>query len=519
MKNVQAKRKRFALIMVTVLFFISSISAFAPGSLAVDGISASAILSIKSASSDTSVFKRATDIIITLNTDPTKGGVQLTSSDNVYVVLENWGNFYPTENGSYVVWPTNKDGAGITDENGDGFYDQIKFTDLRNDGGGAAFVFTIHYKDSNGNPKSNTFTYTLPDLTGWVIEPNPDSPGDPEDPVVLAALTPHLIVSSYSYPGSKVTAGTDFTLTYTLKNTSSDKAIRNVILVVTPSADLRIKSNANTFHIDRIPAGGTVERSIVLNLPVAAEQEIQNVDIAVTFQYYDKPEEDPVSGGDEIIITIPSGRITRAKITEVKIPKNFSIGKEGNIEFSVINNGFSQIYNVEAFVYDGEDNELGWLYLGHMEGGAQPIKQQLPLTFQEGGYYDLRLVVQYEDENLQMTTLEKDFVIDIEIPQEPDIWYPEPEPDPNEGLEPEPEEKSKINPILIAAIIVVVLAAGVVIFVKIKRKREDSFDDYFDSFEAGTPEKKAMDTETPKKDEILEDAKKKDKRGKKADKQ
>jgi len=58
-----------------------------------------------------------------------------------------------------------------------------------------------------------------------------------------------------------------------------------------------------------------------------------------------------------------------------------------------------------------------------------------------------------------------------------------------------------------------------VIFVKIKRKREDSFDDYFDSFEAGTPEKKAMDTETPKKDEILEDAKKKDKRGKKADKQ
>jgi len=506
-----------ALIMVSVVFITAGMTAFASTYEDHNGIKYATASGQTPDGLSNSIIRRwewnkdRTEVTFFLNTNLNAGGVQITSGDApiVSIVLPD-SNYQPKSNSPEY---------DITYKGTSSYISSIVFKNLKNDGKGTIISFRIYYNDPALGRAYYPVQIDVYESSGQIGDTDPD-PGDTtEDPVVLAALTPHLIVSSYSYPGSKVTAGTDFTLTYTLKNTSSDKAIRNVILVVTPSADLRIKSNANTFHIDRIPAGGTVERSIVLNLPVAAEQEIQNVDIAVTFQYYDKPEEDPVSGGDEIIITIPSGRITRAKITEVKIPKNFSIGKEGNIEFSVINNGFSQIYNVEAFVYDGEDNELGWLYLGHMEGGAQPIKQQLPLTFQEGGYYDLRLVVQYEDENLQMTTLEKDFVIDIEIPQEPDIWYPEPEPDPNEGLEPEPEEKSKINPILIAAIIVVVLAAGVVIFVKIKRKREDSFDDYFDSFEAGTPEKKAMDTETPKKDEILEDAKKKDKRGKKADKQ
>lgn len=513
--KLQASRKMIALIMVSVVFIAAGMTAFASTYEDHNGIKyATASGQTPDGLSNIIIrkwewSKDRTTVTFYLNTDLNAGGVQIASSATpiVSLVLPD-SNYREQDNSKTTIYYSN------------GYISSIEFKNLKNDDKGNILAFRIYYNDPVLGRAFYPIELDVYESSGWVVDPDPDpDPAPSEDPVILAALTPHLIVSSYSYPGSKVTAGTDFTLTYTLKNTSSDKAIRNVILVVTPSADLRIKSNANTFHIDRIPAGGTVERSIVLNLPVAAEKEIQNVDIAVTFQYYDKPEEDPVSGGDEIIITIPSGRITRAKITEVKIPKNFSIGKEGNIEFSVINNGFSQIYNVEAFVYDGEDNELGWLYLGHMEGGAQPIKQQLPLTFQEGGYYDLRLVVQYEDENLQMTTLEKDFVIDIEIPQEPDIWYPEPEPDPNEGLEPEPEEKSKINPILIAAIIVVVLAAGVVIFVKIKRKREDSFDDYFDSFEAGTPEKKAMDTETPKKDEILEDAKKKDKRGKKADKQ
>lgn len=386
---------------------------------------------------------------------------------------------------------------------GDGILSALRFRYLRSDGKGNDFRFQI--ETTNGLTTNYETTLENPDSAGggsleggdigggdFVGGDGGDSSSESSSKPEIAALKPHLIIDAYSYGDAPVIAGQDFTLSFTLKNTSKTKKIENAIIVVSCSDDVAIKSTTNTMHVDEISPLGTVGNTVTLSLKVAAAEKVQTITIASKFQYHDKKETDPVDGEDSIVISVPSTKTHRAKITGVTPPKEILVDKEENIEFSVINNGFSTIYNMEAFIYDDQQNEIGWQFVGNVEGGTQPKTNKFPVTFDSGGMKNLKLVVQYETENLELMTMEREFQLVVEFPEDnmdtgfmppPTELYPEEEFNMGDDIEGE----KNTNYILIGGIGVVVVAAIVIIVVKIIRKKEDNFDDFFDVFPDSAP--------------------------------
>lgn len=376
-----------------------------------------------------------------------------------------------------------------TTETGDKvFITDILLENLVKTGEGDAITFIL----TNTATNQEYLTSIIFKEQSWSIIPGgsdnniEESSSESSSKIVLAALKPHLIVTNYTYGSGPVLAGQNFNLDFTIKNTSSAKTIHNVILIVSNSEDLSIMSGTNTIYIEKIQPGEEISRKIEFKLKLNKTIDVQTVSMESSFEYYDKPDTDPVSGTDKISIPIPTIGITKARIGGINIPKAFKAEKEGNIEFSVINNGFSKVYNIEAFIYDGDGKELGWQFLGTVEGGVQPEAKKVAVTFPEGGTKNLRLVVNFEDENLETKTIERPFQIEVEsINKEPDIPYIV---DPGMGIgegdfeEIESEEPFLNNKILIIAGSIVVVSAITIIIIKIKRHKEDNFDDFFDSF-------------------------------------
>lgn len=524
-------RKQDSMLISTI------VDAVKPSNLGGGLLDVNLVSSIYTVKSETSMGN-VVDVIVKLDKDLSQkyfgpaGVGTLPESSFIRAVLLDC-DFFPVapdglsvDSGAVTIAERSYDGNGILSS--------LRFRYLRSDGQGEEFKFQI---EAGGSLTTN-FETTLemaevPDGgdvdSGDVIggddewagigagegddEESSESSSKPE----IAVLKPHLIVDAYSYGDVPVTAGKDFNLSFTLRNTSKTRKIENAIIVVSTSEDLSIKSTSNTIHVDEIAPMGTVGRTVTLNLKVAASEKVHQVTIESKFQYHDKKETDPVDGEDSIIISVPSSKIERAKITGITPPKEIVVDKEESIEFSVINNGFGTIYNMEAFVYDEEENEIGWQFVGNVEGGTQPKTNKFPVTFETGGVKNLKLVVQYETENLQLMTMEREFQLSVELPEEeiavPPMMPPTEELFPEEefGMEGEEEVPKETNYLLISLIAVVIVAVIIVIVVRIIRRREDNFDDFFEAFPT-SPEQK------PKNVVTVEMADKKGRKSKKADK-
>lgn len=341
----------------------------------------------------------------------------------------------------------------------------------------------------------NQGTTSVPFTTGdnqVPVTPQKETSSIPE----ISALKPHLLVDSYSFGSEQVTAGQEFDLSFTLKNFSKNKDARNIIVKVTPGDGVSLKNDTNLFYYDTIGAGKTLTQTVRCKLSLESTTEIQSVTIETSFQYYDKKNQDPVDGGDSIILSVPTGKINRAKITAITIPKDFKQDKEGNVEYGFINNGFAKVYNAEVFVYDEAGTELYWNFIGTVEPGSKATTEKIPLKFTTGGDQNLKLVVQYEDENLTLKSMEKTFVVPVKSTDTSSDttdmlggFYGDmgdmdgmDSMGGMDGMNGEPAPSNGLNPIIIVAIVVIVAIILFIIIRKFLKNRKENYDDFYEAF-------------------------------------
>ena len=295
------------------------------------------------------------------------------------------------------------------------------------------------------------------------------------------ASKPQVIIESYTYgeEGTSVTGGSTFTLSMTLKNTSSSSAIENIKMVVSSAADettggvFTPASSSNSFFIAKVGAGESFTESIDLTVKADAPPKSYGIDVEISYEAVIDGKRESLTATERI--TIPVSQPDRFEVEDAQISSTVYVGDSAYCSVSYVNKGKSAIYNLSIAVEGtGFTTADANTYVGNVEAGnGDYFETSLNVT--EPGTIDGKFIITYEDSAGTQTTLERPFTATV---MEMD-WG---EPDPMEPMEPVDVEPAMPlwGKILIIVGCVVVAGGIVVVVLRIRRKKKKAvpvFDD------------------------------------------
>ena len=279
--------------------------------------------------------------------------------------------------------------------------------------------------------------------------------------------TPAVMISKYEY-GGKVPAGKTFTLDMSLKNTSKELDIENLIVSLEVAEGLSITSSSNTFYFDTLKANGSAKQTIEMQALPNAKSVSTNVTVNFKYEYVDKKQRTSVTSSE--VIAIPIYQPDRMKITMGEWPETINVGEETGLSLQYVNKGKSSLYNLSAELKGDLTTTEKIQNLGNVDSGNSG-SIDFYVTAQKAGVAKGKIVVTYEDDNLET----KKVVLPYEIKAEEVVQDPmmdggmDPNFDPNNNLE---EGEKKSIPVKPLAILVgSCVGGGVFLFVRRKRKK------------------------------------------------
>lgn len=217
--------------------------------------------------------------------------------------------------------------------------------------------------------------------------------------------SPQLMVENYSYGGSYVEAGKNFTLSLTMVNTSREKALRNIKISLTSEEGTFIPYNtSNSFYIDSLAPGARTKKEITFSTkPDAKAQTIAlNLDSA-----YEDMKGNALTAKD--IISIPVMQVTKLDIDDAAIPPEAYVGQPASVSFSFYNTGKNVLRNLKITGEGNFDTQGNVSYfVGNMEPGKND-SYDLLLIPREPGEVSGTVTFTYEDVQGEIRTAEKTF--------------------------------------------------------------------------------------------------------------
>lgn len=344
--------------------------------------------------------------------------------------------------------------------------------------------------EGGSNVISMSVTY---DVHGWEVEGEANSivvhqakEDDGKDK--LAPLTPHIIVSQYSYGERQIMAGDGFTLSLSMQNTSADIPLENIVITITPetiksdtagstSGGLTITSASNTYYIKSLEVGESFSHSIDLQAEPNAAVGSHKVAVSFKFQYVDEVNKERKDGEDTENIAIPVTQIDRFSVDPLTdFSEAFMLGDEGYLTIGFINRGKSTTYNVSGIITG--DNILASgqsQHFGNLEAGKAGTLE-FSVQAMEAGDLVGEVTILYEDDNTNQKEITVPFQMFVEEPYMPPM-------EPGPGME-EPPPESAGPPV---ASIVLCSAGGLFIAVplmlyiikRVNAKGREEFDEDF----------------------------------------
>lgn len=351
---------------------------------------------------------------------------------------------------------------------------------LKYTGTGSSLSFTLAYKNSQGTLRTIDCSTTIPRTVASTDDDDDDDDDDtdPDSPV------PYIIVDSYSYGGSSVTAGEEFTLKLKLRNTSTTNALVNIVMNISPMGVFSMASSSNTIYINQLQPGSIIEQEITLNAgltKVTDDKDANSIDMKFTYQFTGTDVKKLQSGTSNESITIPVDFPDRFELGVPEQDSEAYVGEDFYISVPMVNKGRSSVYNLTAFVRgDGLKNPGQTQYIGNLAAGTES-SADFSLQYLEPGDYSGEIVVTYEDANMNPKEMVSVFNVTVE-----DLWGDgsmEPEwPDgmnPDEPAEPaNAEPKSDpVRPVKIVVGLIVAAMSAYMTVQKAKAKRSIYLDE------------------------------------------
>ena len=350
---------------------------------------------------------------------------------------------------------------------------------VRYTGEGNSISFSVFYRTIDGIGHTLMCTATIPNTIDKRDEYLYD---DEEDDIPDDTPIPYIIVDSYDYGASSVTAGEDFELTLRLRNTSSDHSLENIVMSVSPMGVFSMASSSNTFYINRLMAGSIIEKKISINTgltKVTDDEDANSINIKFTYQYGIR-ENDVLklkSGDSSESITLPVNFPDRFELGVPEYNSRVFAGEEMYLTVPMVNKGRSSIYNISASVKGDMSNPGQMQYIGNLNAGTES-SADFSIIFDEPGTHSGEVVVTYEDTNMNPKEVSTTFSITV---QKMDVGIHEPEmpimpEEPAEPVDVQPKQ-DKTKPIKIVLALLVGSMSAYTTIARAKAKRSIYLDE------------------------------------------
>ncbi|MBO4781690.1 MAG: hypothetical protein J5522_04790, partial [Lachnospiraceae bacterium] len=216
------------------------------------------------------------------------------------------------------------------------------------------------------------------------------------------------IFNDYSEPAVKsneLKAGKEFDFKYTLKNTHTSKAAKNIKITIEQAEGIFIPvAGSNIFYIEAIPAGESNEQVIRMKTRSDVATGDYNISIKVEYEYDDMSEVDRERGGvvDENNIKLRAVENYRPEIENIYIDawEGVSVGVPVDLSFEFYNMGKSTLGNVYITIEGDFElaNNSTKSYVGAVGGYSQEYVNPQIVALVPGEAYGT-IVVHFEDSN------------------------------------------------------------------------------------------------------------------------
>ena len=237
---------------------------------------------------------------------------------------------------------------------------------------------------------------------------------DDEDDEEKKTENPRIIVTGYRTEPEEVFAGSTFNLTVSVRNTSKETAVENVLFnmeatVEGKDADATYAaflptSGSSSVYKDRIAPGETYDMSIEME----AKSDLSQKPYVLTVNMkYDT--ESQVNLSDVAHVSIPIKQEAKLDTSSAEImPESIAVGEQSNVMFSIFNTGKTTLFNVKV-TYESETVDSGITYLGNIApGNTGNVDSMLTGIAPDMGEGIVKAVVTYEDEAGNESRYEKD---------------------------------------------------------------------------------------------------------------
>ena len=291
------------------------------------------------------------------------------------------------------------------------------------------------------------------------------------------ASNPRIIVTGYTTEPEVVYAGSTFKLTVSVKNTSKDTVVENVLFNMEATVEgtdssssyaaFLPTSGSSAVYTDRIAAGQTYNMSIEME---AKADLAQKPYVMTVNMKYDTDEQTNVS--DTAHVSIPIKQEAKIDTGSVEVmPESIAVGEQSNVMFSVFNTGKTTLYNVKVN-YVSDTVESGVTYLGNITPGSTGnVDSMVTGIAPDAGDGIVKAVISYEDESGNVSSIEKDLNLYVYEMVMDDMSTMD-DMSMMEGEMPDENAKSKVTVIIIIIIVVVIIIAVVVVCVIVSKRKK-----------------------------------------------
>lgn len=193
---------------------------------------------------------------------------------------------------------------------------------------------------------------------------------------------PKVIIESYATTPKSIVAGDQIKFIFNFKNTSKEKNVSNMkITISSKEGEFMIANGSNTFYVDTLPAGGTMTKSIDLN--VKQDLSSKSYPLDISFDYEDSSANSYTANE---VINIPVVEYSNLVINSVYVSETM-LGSQTSISFDYVNMGKAKVSNLTASVSGDYTSSQEINYIGNLEAG-------------NSDYYDFQVTPSKEGENV-----------------------------------------------------------------------------------------------------------------------
>ena len=281
---------------------------------------------------------------------------------------------------------------------------------------------------------------------------------------------PRVIVTGFDTNPAEVHAGSDFTLTIHLKNTSKKTKVQNMLFELqapTEGSDEQTSapaflptSGSNSIYLDGIKADGTADISITLNAKANLLQKPYSINLSMKYEGSQATQIESSSS-----ISIPVKQDARFEFSEFEIsPQTIEVGGEANVMCSLYNLGRIKLYNAKAR-FEGNGIKKQEIFIGNVDAGATgSIDAMLKGEKVTNGNSKITMTLSYEDESGNISETTKDFELEVtEAVDDSDMHM---------NTDGDVEAGSSGFPVVPVVVVIAIIAGAVAAVVIVKKKKK-----------------------------------------------